>query len=79
MCNCVRWRSDAMDRIAHHNGNRSLKMRDGSFLLAFRIHLPVSPSFLLHVGHEQRVRFFLSTLDAVNGDMESARKRTEVE
>jgi hypothetical protein len=34
--------------------------------------LPVTPSFLLHVGHVHRLRFFLSTLDAVNGDIESA-------
>jgi hypothetical protein len=34
--------------------------------------LPVNPSFLLHVGHVHRLRFFLSTLDAVNGDIESA-------
>jgi len=37
--------------------------------------LPVNPSFLLHDGHVHLLRFFLSTLDAVNGDIELAPKR----
>jgi hypothetical protein len=36
------------------------------------IHVPVNPSFLLHDCQEHRLRFFLSTLDAVNGDIEVA-------
>ena len=40
--------------------------------------LPVNPSFLLHDGHAHRLRFFLSTLDAVNGDIESANELASI-
>jgi hypothetical protein len=73
MCNCVHLHNDVMDRIDRHNGNQSLKINfhfDLDFLA--KEFLPVNPSFLLHVGHVHLLRFLLSTLDAVNGDIELA-------
>ncbi len=75
MCNCVHLHNDVMDRIDRHNDNQSLqKKNNDSNSILFEKFLPVNPSFLLHVGHVHLLRFFLSTLDAVNGDIASAPK-----